>query len=137
MFQVNRSIMTHRRLVLFKWLMVFLPSVTVSVGHSLLDHSGGGEHTGGGTQGLPANLLVTFLGVVLTYIFVEILFRVLWRLQAQALAREQDIQHTAPPTTTIRPPTSHRYRHSIFLFLHSKPKPQHETTRRTHSSLEP
>src|SRR6266498_4374153 len=92
MLQINRSIMTHRRLVLFKWLMVFLPSVTVSVGHSLLDHSGGGEHTGGGTQGLPANLLVTFLGVVLTYIFVEILFKVLWRLQAEALAREQDIQ---------------------------------------------
>src|SRR5439155_20417440 len=37
-------------------------------------------------------LLVTFLGLALTYIFVETLFRVLWRLQAEALVREQDIQ---------------------------------------------
>ncbi len=84
--------MTHRRLLLFKWLMVFLPAGTVTVGHSLLEHTGGGEHTGAGTPALPATLLVTFLGLVLTYIFVETLFRVLRRLQAEALAREQDIQ---------------------------------------------
>jgi signal transduction histidine kinase len=35
---------------------------------------------------------VTFLGLVLTYLFVETLFRVLRRLQAEAVAREQDIQ---------------------------------------------
>ncbi len=89
MLQMNRSIMTHRRLLLFKWLMVFLPSGVVAVGHSLL------EHTGGETHGLPtiaAALPVTFLGLVLTYLFVETLFRVLQRLQAEALAREQDIQ---------------------------------------------
>src|SRR6266498_430878 len=89
MLQMNRSIMTHRRLLLFKWLMVFMPPVTVTVGHSLL------EHTGGGTHGLPtvtASLLVTFVGLVLTYIFVETLFRVLRRLQAAALAQEQDIE---------------------------------------------
>jgi signal transduction histidine kinase len=69
--------------------MVFLPAGTVAVGHSLM------QHTGGGTHGLPtiaATLPVTFLGLVLTYIFVETLFRVLRRLQAEALAREQDIQ---------------------------------------------
>jgi signal transduction histidine kinase len=92
MLQMNRSIMTHRRLLLFKWLMIFLPSGTVMVGHSLLEHTGGGEHTSGGIYGLPAILLVTFVGLVLTYIFVETLFRVLQRLQAEALTREQDIQ---------------------------------------------
>jgi len=92
MLQMNRSIMTHRRLLLFKWLMIFLPSVTVAVGHVLVAHTGGGEHAGGGTLDLPATLLVTFLGLVLTYIFVETLFRVLQRLQTEALAREQDIR---------------------------------------------
>jgi two-component system, NarL family, sensor histidine kinase DegS len=90
--QINRSIMTQRRLLLFKWLMVFLPSVTVAVGHSLLEHTRSAEHTSGGTYDLPATLLVTFLGLVLTYLFVETLFRVLRRLQAEAVAREQDIQ---------------------------------------------
>jgi len=83
--------MTHRRLLLFKWLMVFLPSVTAAVGHSLIEHTDGGQHTGGGTLDLSATLLVTLLGLVLTYIFVETLFRVLGRLQAEASAREQDI----------------------------------------------
>ncbi len=41
---------------------------------------------------MPATLFVTLLGLVLTYIFVETLFRFLWRLQAEVLAREQDIQ---------------------------------------------
>ncbi len=89
MVQTYRPVMTHRRLLLFKWLMVFMPPVAVTVGHSLM------EHTGGGTHGLPTvaeTLPVTFLGLVLTYIFVETLFRVLRRLQAEALAREQDIQ---------------------------------------------
>lgn len=89
MLQMSRPIMTHRRLLLFKWLMVFLPSAIVAVGHSLI------AHTGTETHGLPtvtATLPVTFLGLVLTYIFVETLFRVLRRLQAEALAREQDIQ---------------------------------------------
>jgi two-component system, NarL family, sensor histidine kinase DegS len=90
--QMNGSIMTHRKLLLFKWLMIFIPSGTVALGHGLIEHSGGGEHTGGTVYGLPATLLVTFLGLVLTYIFVETLFRVLQRFQAEALAREKDIQ---------------------------------------------
>jgi signal transduction histidine kinase len=85
---MNR-LMTHRRLLLFKWLMVFLPSVTVTVGRSLLEHPGSGEHT---NVDLPATLLMMLLGLVLTYIFVETLFRVLRRLQAEALTRERDIQ---------------------------------------------
>lgn len=82
MFQVNGSILTHRRLVVFKWLMVFLPSGTVVVG------SLSGGHTVVDLHTLP----VAFLAMVLTYIFVEILFRGIQRLQAEALAQEQDIQ---------------------------------------------
>jgi signal transduction histidine kinase len=83
--------MTHRRLLLFKWLMVFIPPVTVSVGHSLLavGHSLRGH--GRLAETLLVTLLVTFLALVLAYIFAETLFRVLGRLQAEALAREQDI----------------------------------------------
>jgi signal transduction histidine kinase len=86
MLQVNRSIMTHRRLLLFKWLMVFIPPVTVAVGHSPLGHT-----VGGLAETLLVTLLVTFLALVLAYIFAETLFRVLRRLQAEAVAREQDI----------------------------------------------
>jgi two-component system sensor histidine kinase DegS len=89
MLQMNRSIMTHRRLLLFKWLMIFIPSGTVAVGHSLIEHSGAGTHA---LPSVAATLPVTFLGLLLTYIFVETLFRVLRSLQAEALAREQDIQ---------------------------------------------
>src|SRR5207249_1349798 len=95
MVQTHRPVMTHRRLLLFKWLMIFIPAGTVAVGHSLLEHTGGGEHTAGGINGLPpvaTTLLVIFLGLVLTYIFVETLFRGIRRLQAEALAREQDLQ---------------------------------------------
>lgn len=84
--------MTHRRLFLFKWLMIFLPSGTVTLGHSLIQHTDAGTHAGGGAFDLPATLLVAFLGLVLTYIFVETLFRVLGRLQAEAFTREQDLQ---------------------------------------------
>src|SRR6266508_4650280 len=57
-----------------------------------------GRHTSrygyGGPQpaeALLVTVLVTFLALVLAYIFVETVFRVLRRLQAEALAREQDI----------------------------------------------
>ena len=63
MLQINRSIMTHRRLLLFKWLMIFLPSVTVTLGHSLMQHTGDGTHA---LPPLAATLPVTFLGLVLT-----------------------------------------------------------------------
>ncbi len=76
--------MTHRRLLLLKWLMIFTPPVAAMVGHGLLGHPV--------TVGrLAENLLVAFLLLGLTYIFAETLFRVLGRLQAEALAREQDI----------------------------------------------
>src|SRR5947209_1417033 len=86
MIEMNRPIETHRRLVLFKWLMVFIPPVTVAVGHSLLGHT-----VGGLVETLLVTSLVTFLALVLAYIFVETLFGVLRRLQAEALAQEQDI----------------------------------------------
>lgn len=93
MLQMNRSIMTHRRLLLFKWLMVFIPPVTVAVGHILATARHGlPGHTGAGlAETLLVSLLVTCLALVLAYIFVETLFRILRRLQAEALAREQDI----------------------------------------------
>jgi len=84
MLQMNRSIMTHRRLLLFKWLMVFTPPVAAMVGHSLLGHPVT-------VSGLAENLLVAILLLGLTYTFAETLFRVLGRLQSEALAREQDI----------------------------------------------
>lgn len=91
MVQTDRPVMTHRRLLLFKWLMVVIPPVTVAVGHSLLavGHSLRGH--GRLAETLLVTLLVTLLALALAYIFVETLFRVLGRLQAEALAREQDI----------------------------------------------
>jgi two-component system sensor histidine kinase DegS len=83
---MNRSIMTHRRLLLFKWLMVVIPPLTVTVGHSLPRQAP--QHSMGR---LAETLLVTFVALVLSYVFVETLFGVLRRLQAEALAREQDI----------------------------------------------
>lgn len=95
MIQMNHPIMTHRRLLLFKWLMVFIPPVTVAVGHGLLAHAEGGGPLRHSVRGLTATLLVTSLvtcvALVLAYIFVETLFRVLGRLQAEASSREQDI----------------------------------------------
>jgi signal transduction histidine kinase len=81
---MNRSIITHRRLLWFKWLMVFTPPVAALVGHSLLGHPVI-------VSRLAENLFVAFLLLVVTYIFAETLFRVLGKLQAEALAREQDI----------------------------------------------
>ncbi len=95
--------MTHRRLLLFKWLMVFIPPVIVAVSHSFWlvvftrPHSAGVDHSllGFFVDGLPETLLVTllltFVALALAYFFAETLFRVLRRLQAEALAREQDI----------------------------------------------
>jgi two-component system sensor histidine kinase DegS len=81
---MNRSIITHRRLLWFKWLMILTPPVAAMVGHSLLGHPVS-------VSRLAENLFVAFLLLGLTYIFAESLFRVLGRLQAEALAREQDI----------------------------------------------
>lgn len=97
MVQAHPPAMTHRRLLLFKWLMVLIPPVTVAVGHSLatVGHSLLGRPVGdvaGTVLGtLLATLPFTFLALVLAYVFVETLFRVLRSLQAEALAREQDI----------------------------------------------
>jgi len=89
MIRTHRLNISQRRLLLFKWLMVFLPVGTVTLGHSLIEHSGAGTHA---LPTLAATLPVTLVGLVLSYIFVETLFRVLRRLQAEAVAREQDIQ---------------------------------------------
>jgi signal transduction histidine kinase len=93
MVQTHGPVMTHRRLLLFKWLMVLIPPVTVTVGHSLLmvGHSLRHNTVGGLAETLLVTSLVTFLALVLAYIFVETLFRVLRRLEAEALAREQDL----------------------------------------------
>ena len=82
MIHTHRPAMTHRGLLLFKWLMVLIPPLTVAVGHSLLGHPG---------VSFAQTLLVTCLGLVLAYIFVETLFRVLRKLQAEAVARERDL----------------------------------------------
>ena len=86
MRRMNRSITTHRRLLLLKWLMVFIPPITVAAGHSLPDHTKGGR-----AEPLLVTVLATLLALVLAYVFAETMFGVLRRLQAEALAREQDI----------------------------------------------
>ena len=93
MVQTHRPGMTHRRLLLFKWLMVLIPPVTVAVGHLTLTvaHSLRHNTVGGLAEPLLVTSLVTCLALVLAYLFVETLFRVLRRLQAEALAREQDM----------------------------------------------
>ncbi len=95
MVRTPRAVTTHRSLLLFKWLMVFIPPVTVAVGHGLLEHVVGHSllrHSVGSlAETLLVTSLVTLLALVLAYIFVETLFRVLRRLQAEASAREQDI----------------------------------------------
>ncbi len=85
MIHTYRSATMDRRLLLLKWLMVIIPPVTVAVGHSLPNHSLGSAET------LLVTVLATVLALVLAYVFAETLFRVLRRLQAEALAREQDI----------------------------------------------
>ncbi|MHB8574450.1 MAG: hypothetical protein ACYDCQ_03875, partial [Dehalococcoidia bacterium] len=96
MAQAHRALMTHRRLILFKWLMIVIPPVTVAVGHSLLEgHTAGhnlrGHAVGNLAETLVVTSLVTFLALVLAYAFVETLFRVLRGLQTEALAQEQEI----------------------------------------------
>ena len=91
MLQMNRSIMSDRKLLLFKWLMVVIPPLTVAVGHVLLDNRVGlRRHAENSLVTLLAIVLVTLLALVLSYVFVETLFRVLRGLQAEALAREQE-----------------------------------------------
>jgi two-component system, NarL family, sensor histidine kinase DegS len=91
----HRAVTTHRRLLLLKWLMVFIPPVTVAVGHVLLGHAAHhslfGLTVGSLAETLLVTSLVTLLALVLAYLFVEQLFRVLRRLQAEASAREQDL----------------------------------------------
>jgi two-component system sensor histidine kinase DegS len=84
MLQMNRSIMSHRRLLWFKWLMIFTPPLVALVGHSLLGHSVTGVI-------LAENLFVALVLLVISYSFAEILFRVLGKLQAEAMTREQDV----------------------------------------------
>ena len=95
MLQTNHSTMTHCRLLLFKWLMVCIPPVTVAVGHSLLGPREGhgllGQRAGSLAETLLVTSLVTLLALALAYFFVEKLFTVLRSLQAEALAREQDM----------------------------------------------
>jgi two-component system sensor histidine kinase DegS len=91
MLQMNRSIITNRRLRLLKWLMVFIPPITVMIGYSVLGHVVGHSLLGVTVGRLTVNLLVAFMSLVLAYIFAETLFRVLQRLQAEAVSREQDI----------------------------------------------
>jgi signal transduction histidine kinase len=85
---MNHSVMTHRRLLLFKWLMVLIPPSTLVVGHSLLGLAIGG-HTA--TETLVVTAVVALLSLVLAYLFAESMFRVLQGLQTEALAREQDM----------------------------------------------
>ena len=91
MLQINRTIITRRRLLILKWLMIFTPPLMVMIGYNILGHTVGHSLLGVTVDRLKVNLLVAFLLLVLVYIFAETLFRVLGRLQAEALARERDV----------------------------------------------
>ena len=93
MVQAPPLVLTHRSLLLFKWLMVVIPPLTVAVGHVavMVAHDPPGHTVGGRAEALLATALVTSLALVLAYLFVESLFSVLRRLQAEAVAREQDL----------------------------------------------
>jgi signal transduction histidine kinase len=82
--------MPHRKLLLFKWLMVLIPPVAVAAGHTLLARGLSRHGVGDLTQMLLITGLVTLLTLVLAHYFVESLFRVLRGLQAEAVAREQE-----------------------------------------------
>jgi signal transduction histidine kinase len=62
-------------------------------GHILLRQTVGQDHSSDGRIAgtLLVTLFVALLALVVAYIFAELMFRVLGRLQAEALAREQDI----------------------------------------------
>ena len=74
-------------MILFKWLMVFIPPVTVAVGHAVLQPTGGRHGIGRPVE----YLIVTFVALVLAYLFAEAMFGILRRLEAEAWAQEQDI----------------------------------------------
>jgi two-component system, NarL family, sensor histidine kinase DegS len=83
-----------RKLLLLKWLMVFIPPVTVAVGHLMwptLGHGLFGHRAASDAEILLGAILVTLLALVVAYFFVEALFRVLRALQVEALTREQEI----------------------------------------------
>jgi signal transduction histidine kinase len=93
----HSRVVTDRRLLLLKWLMVLIPPATVNFGHLVLEYRVGmlGPSLGGHPEDPLAELLVvvalTAFALVLAYVFVEALFKVLRRLQADAFAREQDM----------------------------------------------
>jgi signal transduction histidine kinase len=97
MIQVQRPASADRRLSLLKWLMVFIPPAVVTLGHVVLEYRAG--LLGPGLGGHPENPLLgglvvlglTLVALMLAYVFVEALFRVLRRLQAEAQVREQDM----------------------------------------------
>jgi signal transduction histidine kinase len=88
--------MTHRRLLLLKWLMVVIPPITVTVGHTLLMAGHSLRH--GTVSGIPeiveivlVTSFVTFLVLGISYLFVKTLFGILQRLQIEGLTHEQEI----------------------------------------------
>ena len=93
MVHAYRPVITHPGLRLFKWLMVLIPPVTVAAGHLALTVSHHLRHdvAGGLAETLLVTGLVTSLALVLAYLFVEMLFGVLRRLQVEAVAREQEL----------------------------------------------
>ncbi len=93
MIRTDRPAMTDRRLLVFKWLMILVPPMTVAIGHTTFTVAHILPEHGG--RSLAATLLVTslvtLLALALAFIFVETIFRVLRRLQGEALVREQEV----------------------------------------------
>ena len=87
MAQTPKPVIKDRKLLLLKWLLVLAPPVTAVVSHTLLGLGRGHAEP----DRLGESMLVALVLLVLTYAFAETLFKVLGRLQAEALAREQDV----------------------------------------------
>lgn len=96
MVRWNSRDMSQRRLLVFKWLMILLPPIAIMLGHTLLGYLLGysrGHSILELTRGrLAETLLLAILALVVAYVFAETTFRVVQRLQAEAFAREQDVQ---------------------------------------------
>ncbi len=87
---------SRRKLLMFKWLMVVIPPVAITLGHSVLGYVLGypEQHSVGDVLAgrLVETMLLAFLAFVVAYIFAELIFTVVRNLHAEALAREQDFQ---------------------------------------------
>lgn len=80
MTDVRPHALAQRRLRLLKWLMVFIPPATVTLGHIVLEYRAGllgpdaGEHPDNPLLGVLVVVALTIVALALAYLFVELLY---------------------------------------------------------------